>query len=79
MPALLLLVVVVVVVAIRKGGRPPVVNRCRSPFLSLTSLLIFIPTYTHKRDTLLFNDAIYYNIAYGNLAASHEEVEAAAM
>ncbi|WIA13719.1 hypothetical protein OEZ85_007271 [Tetradesmus obliquus] len=30
------------------------------------------------QDMVLFNDSIYYNIAYGNLAASREEVEAAA-
>jgi ATP-binding cassette subfamily B protein len=27
---------------------------------------------------VLFNDSIYYNIAYGNLSATREEVEAAA-
>jgi len=30
------------------------------------------------QDTVLFNDTIYYNIAYGNTDASREEVEAAA-
>jgi ATP-binding cassette subfamily B protein len=30
------------------------------------------------QDTVLFNDTIYYNIAYGNTEASREEVEAAA-
>jgi len=30
------------------------------------------------QDTVLFNDTIYYNIAYGNLDASEEEVRAAA-
>ena len=30
------------------------------------------------QDTVLFNDTIYYNIAYGNLDASEEEVKAAA-
>ncbi len=28
------------------------------------------------QDTVLFNDTIYYNIAYGNPDASREEVEA---
>jgi ABC-type multidrug transport system fused ATPase/permease subunit len=27
---------------------------------------------------VLFNDSIYYNIAYGNLSATREQVEAAA-
>lgn len=31
------------------------------------------------RDTLLFNDTIFYNIAYGNLAADEQAVQAAAM
>ena len=30
------------------------------------------------QDTVLFNDTVYYNIAYGNPSASREEVEAAA-
>lgn len=30
------------------------------------------------QDMVLFNDTIYYNIAYGNLGASREAVEAAA-
>lgn len=30
------------------------------------------------QDMVLFNDTIYYNIAYGNLSASKEAVEAAA-
>lgn len=30
------------------------------------------------QDMVLFNDTIYYNIAYGNLNASREAVEAAA-
>lgn len=30
------------------------------------------------QDMVLFNDTIYYNIAYGNLSASREAVEAAA-
>ena len=30
------------------------------------------------QDTVLFNDSVYYNIAYGNPEASREEVEAAA-
>jgi hypothetical protein len=41
---------------------------------SLRSSLGVVP-----QDTLLFNDTIYYNIAYGNLQATREEVEAAAM
>jgi len=31
------------------------------------------------QDTVLFNDTIYYNIAYGNLDATKEQVEAAAI
>lgn len=31
------------------------------------------------RDTLLFNDTIFYNIAYGNLSADQGAVQAAAM
>lgn len=27
------------------------------------------------QDMVLFNDSIYYNIAYGNLAASREQVQ----
>lgn len=30
------------------------------------------------QDMVLFNDTIYYNIAYGNLQATREEIEAAA-
>ena len=30
------------------------------------------------QDTVLFNDTVYYNIAYGNPRASRSEVEAAA-
>lgn len=30
------------------------------------------------KDTVLFNDTVYYNIAYGNVTASREEVEHAA-
>ena len=30
------------------------------------------------QDMVLFNDTIYYNIAYGNLSANSEEVHSAA-
>jgi len=40
---------------------------------SLRSAIGIVP-----QDTVLFNDTIYYNIAYGNTEASREEVEAAA-
>ena len=30
------------------------------------------------QDTVLFNDTIYYNIAYGRPGATHEEIVAAA-
>jgi hypothetical protein len=32
----------------------------------------------YSQDMVLFNDSIYYNIAYGNLSATREQVEAAA-
>lgn len=40
---------------------------------SLRQAIAIVP-----QDMVLFNDSIYYNIAYGNLAASREQVEAAA-
>lgn len=32
----------------------------------------------HVQDMVLFNDTIYYNIAYGDMAASRDKIEAAA-
>ena len=36
------------------------------------------PPQTHAQDLVLFNDTIYYNIRYGRLGATREEVEEAA-
>lgn len=58
---------------------------CHAPlFTSLLYLTLTDPhndhtTPTNRRDTLLFNDTIFYNIAYGNLAADEHAVQAAAM
>lgn len=38
----------------------------------------FQPPALLAQDLVLFNDTIYYNIQYGNLAADREQVERAA-
>lgn len=57
--------------------------------VALSALALFLHIHAHAttpfttptvyRDTLLFNDTIFYNIAYGNLAADEQAVQAAAM
>ena len=61
---------------LRRDGRPHRIRRCRHPDVSLRSLRDQIALVT--QETVLFDDTIAGNIAYGRPGASADEIEAAA-
>jgi hypothetical protein len=54
-----------------------ILQHCVKPEASPNLMLPFVNPHC-LQDMVLFNDSIYYNIAYGNLSATREQVEAAA-